>query len=129
MKTLHALLFVLTCALTGTVHAGYYFNGICHASHQEATWSYYDATAPSVYAQPGVNLMHEFAKVNGVVKSQWYQLSGGSWVLDSSADVPVKDFPYCDPAESFVDGMIVGWGVASVFVAAAAIALMQKAAK
>lgn len=130
-KALHALLFVLTCALTGTVHAGALYNGICYSANSEAQDAFYSSSSPWHMMQSNnQSYMQRFEFVSGVWRSRFYLYNAqNNMVLATDYVVPAFTFPSCNPSQSFLDGVTIGWGVASAFVAAAVIAHMRKAAK
>jgi hypothetical protein len=74
---------------------------------------------------------------------QYYQLVAGQWQLQTdryvypgsglptsiaTVSVSAPSMPSCDPAESFTDGAVLGWGIASALVAVAALKLIQRGA-
>jgi hypothetical protein len=98
--------------------AGAILGGKCFPSQSAALDAYYGAMAPT--SQPGTSTyFNAFVKDAGVWKLNQYNVSaGGSWALLSTSAAPVPTFPDCDPAQSFLDGATLGWGVALCIVCA-----------
>lgn len=89
------------------------FNRICYASNEDAADAFFLSAVPAVTSGPTAYV-------------SWFHKSGSQWLFStqafpgsltsSAAVVPV--FPSCDPAEAFLDGHLVGWGVATAIIAA-----------
>jgi hypothetical protein len=91
---------------------------VCYLSQDAAADAYYSAVAPS-QTPGGTSYLSEFVKVSGVWKVRRYQISSaGDVAMLSDATAPSIQFPVCDPAGSFKDGMTVGWGVVAAMIAA-----------
>ena len=82
---------------------------------------YYSSAGPSVAAGST-----EFITQLERTASGWFAVtySGGSVVNTSTLQTPA--FAACDTAESFYDGLQVGWGVALVMVGAYAVHLLRR---
>lgn len=109
MKTLRALLFVLTCALTGTVHAGALHGGTCFDTQAQAADAFYTSAPPQSYLINSSDYMRTFVYEATGWKTKFYVLSGGQWQLQLTANAPVVTFPSCDPLEKFKDSMQLAW--------------------
>jgi hypothetical protein len=44
----------------------------------------------------------------------------------SYVDLAAQTFPECNTAEAYLDGMLVGWGIASAMILIAALKIMRK---
>lgn len=129
MKLLHAFAFVLTFALTGATHAGALYQGTCWPSASAATDVFY-SHQPSADTAGSTSYRMAYVSAASVWYRNIYSRSGsGEWLLQHSQQLPDRYFPECNPAQSFLDGVTVGWGVGSVLIAVAAVALMRRAAK
>lgn len=111
-------------ARTGAIHGNH-----CFQSQSEAVDSYYSMVAPS--QTPGSpSYVMQFSKAGAV----WYQnsfsvSSGGAWTTLSSSIAPVPTFPACDPSENFLDGVTIGWGIASAMILVSALMLARRGAR
>ncbi|EKZ97634.1 hypothetical protein D769_19293 [Cupriavidus sp. HMR-1] len=92
--------------------------GTCYLNQGAAADAYYSAAAPS-QVPGGTSYLSAFVKVSGAWVLRRYQISStGDVAMLADAAVPVIQFPPCDPAANFMDGMTVGWGVvAAMFLA------------
>lgn len=92
--------------------------GRCFASQESAADVFYSSAAPS--QTPGaITYLSEFVKVSGSWRLRRYQVdANGKVAVLSDATLLAKSFPPCDPAESFKDGMAVGWGVVAAMLLA-----------
>lgn len=84
-----------------------------------------DATAAHWSEQPAFMTAGSTSYITDVVwsGSLWqvkkYTLSSaGALTLNSTTSLPAVTFPTCETAETFNDGMSLGWGVAAAIVAA-----------
>lgn len=98
----------------------------CYSSQAEALDVLYSGIAPALSAG-ATGYVLDYAKISGV----WHQRShsvteGGAWVLRSMSPVPTADLPACDPLEKFFDGLLLGWGLATVLVAVAAVTFIKR---
>ena len=105
---------------------GAVFEGRCYPSPDAAVDAYYSGAAPAL-SSGTTSYLTEFVKQSG----DWH---AKSWSIDSTGthtlryDVlaQVPTFQACDPAESFADGVTIGWGIGAAMVCAAAIKFMEK---
>lgn len=98
--------------------AGFEFQGRCHASAADAVDAYYTAAVPQIVSGT-VSYATTFTKVGAVWKAQGYSIdAAGLWTLRYETLAPEPAFPDCDTAESFQDGMTVGWGIAAAMLVA-----------
>ena len=58
-----------------------------------------------------------------------YPIGGGAATATTYVDLSALSFPVCDPAESFLDGVSVGWGFGAALIAVACLRLMAKGAR
>lgn len=100
--------------------------GRCFASQDAAADAYYSGAAPS--QTPGAtSYLSEFVKVSGAWKLRRYQVDNtGAVAMLSESAVPPMAFATCDPAESFKDGLTVGWGVVAAMVIAWGVAVVRR---
>lgn len=115
---------------------GYLVGTSCFIDLPSAHDAWFSTLPPSSFSQ-GSYLYESIYLPDSVVgrssPSGWsrqtteYPLSGGSSTSVTFYDLPSPAFPSCDPAQNFIDGLTVGWGVASALVAVAAIKMMQRA--
>lgn len=100
--------------------------GRCFASQDAAADAFYSSAAPA--QTPGATTyLSEFVKVSGAWKLRRYQVdSSGAVAVLSDATLPATSFPVCDPAESFKDGMTVGWGVVAAMVLAWCVVVVRR---
>lgn len=131
MNCQHVLAFALTLALTGAAHAGAFYKGVCYENAAYATDALYSDVPPTFVAGP-TEYMQTFYKLPS---GAWQSLSfskaptATSWTFQAQANLPVHSFATCDPSTGFLDGVTVGWGVASVLAAVGALAFMKRAAR
>lgn len=110
--------------------SGTSFGGRCYATSQQAVDAYFASIAPDVVSGE-TSYMTEFVLDSGVWKSRSYTRSGGDpWSLQSSVVVPLPVLPSCDSdGELFLDGQVVGWGLAALMVAAWSYRVIREQAK
>jgi len=102
------------------------FQGRCYAYAGQAADAYFSAQSVGVVSG-ATSYATEFSKVSGVWKTNAYSIDGsGVWSARYSTDAQVPIFPVCDTAESFNDGMLLGWGIAGAMVCTWAIAHMRR---
>lgn len=103
---------------------GSLYNNHCYENSQDATNAFFTASAPTI--GPG-NPAYLYNVFQWAGDSEWYvrkqNLTTGTYV-DYWASPP--SFPACDPSETFVDGVIVGWGVVGALVIGWAAHLMKR---
>jgi hypothetical protein len=108
-------------ALTGAV-----YGDRCFSTPAEAVDAYYSVAAPAL-TSGSTSFLTQWVKDSGV----WW---AKSWSLDSSGvatlryniPAPVPTFQACDPAQTFLDGVEVGWGIAAAVIMAACVMLMRR---
>jgi hypothetical protein len=103
--------------------------GRCYPSQVDTLDAYYSAM--SAAQTPGsTSYVNEFVKESGVWKIKGYSVdTSGVWTLRYATNAPVPVFTACDPAQSFTDGVTVGWGIATALVVVSAVTLMKRAAR
>lgn len=105
------------------------FEGICYAAPSEAVDAYYSASQPAL-TSGATSYLTEFVKESGIWRAKnWSVSTTGVSTLRWNVAAPVPTFEPCDPAQNFLDGMELGWGIALCLVIASAYKLMQKASK
>lgn len=105
--------------------AGYLFNGQCFASHAGASSAYHSVIP--VGLTPGATsyiLQKDWDGSAWVVKH--FSLSSGVLTLHTTTVLPSVDFPVCDTAEHFMDGLTLGWGVAGAVLLSALVMAMRR---
>ena len=108
-------------ALTGTL-----FREVCYSSAAGAEDAYFTAQ-PIGNTAGSTSYMNIFQEVGGVWKLTGYSInSSGVWTQRFSTNASVPQLPACDPAQSFLDGMEIGWGVVAAMAAAVAIIFIRK---
>ena len=108
--------------------AGAVLGSVCYQSADAAIDAFYSGSAPSL-TSGATSYLTEFVKESGVwLVKNWSINSSGTHTLVYSTAAVVPTFPECDPAESFLDGVSVGWGIAAALVAVGCFKLMQRAA-
>ena len=111
-------------ALTGAA-----FEGRCFTTPGEAVDGYYSGAAPALTSGT-TSYLTEWVKESGVWRAKSWSVNGsGVATLRYNVAAPVPTFQACDPAQNFLDGATVGWGIAAAMVMAASIKLMQRAAR
>lgn len=97
---------------------GYLARGQCFSTASDAADAHFSGQGPS-YTAGDTSYQSWFEKVSGVwmIKRQSISSAGAVTNLTSSA-VTVPSFPMCDELMQFNDGILVGWGIATVMVAA-----------
>jgi len=91
---------------------------ICYQSTAEATDAYYSAKEPS-YTAGSTSYLSYFEKIAGtwtIVRKSI--ASNGSVTNLTSSTAPTLTFASCTPEEHFLDGMTIGWGIATAMIAA-----------
>jgi hypothetical protein len=100
--------------------------GRCFSSQDAAADAYYSSAAPS-QNPGGTTYLSEFVKVSGAWKLRRYQVeANGGVAMLSDATLPATSFAVCDPAESFKDGMAVGWGLVAAMVCAWGLVVLRR---
>jgi hypothetical protein len=100
---------------------GSLLGSVCYQTSAEALDAYYSGKEPA-FTPGAISYLSYFEKVDGdwTIIRESIETDGTVTSL-SSAVAPVVTFPACDPAESFLDGMAIGWLIATAMVAAFAI--------
>lgn len=105
---------------------GYAYSGRCFSTVDDVTDAYFTGR-PVEVTSGATSYATEFSKSGGVWESKGYSIdAAGVWTLRYTSAASVPSFPSCDPAESFNDGLILGWGIAFAMVAAWAISHMRR---
>ena len=111
-----------SCVITLEAAHNLYYGSIPHAFSHDATYTY-----ETQYVQS--------ATVGRSSASGWsrqtvqYPNGGGAAVATVYVDLGSQTFPECDPAESFLDGVTVGWGLGAALIMAACFKLMSRGAR
>ena len=110
---------------------GALFNGTCYNSLNEATHAYWTSVPASITAGANSFLIHvRYEPTTEKWMTYHYgKANPGLWTYQGNGQLPTLSLPECDPAESFLDGVTVGWGVGSVLIAVAALMMMKRAAR
>ncbi|MFA6016070.1 MAG: hypothetical protein WC742_13470 [Gallionellaceae bacterium] len=111
-------------ALTATL-----FNGVCYATTADAVDAYFTSIPSFFYTNSLTNVAY-FTKTSGVwYLSKFYQSTGGLWtpVGTPLAVAFTPTFPECDATAPYIDGMAIGWGVATAMFVALAIVFIKQA--
>lgn len=98
---------------------GALFNGICYDTASDATHAAYSATPPAI--TPGAITTVEYTG------SGWQIVTRTDGAGTTSASLPVLSFAECDPLDSLVDGIALGWLVAVVWLVAFAFVAYRRA--
>jgi hypothetical protein len=108
---------------------GAFYGEHCYASQSEAVDAHYSQSAPA--QTPGAtSYLQEFVNVSGAwVIRQFEITSAGAMSLRYETMAPIPVFPACDSAEKFLDGVTVGWGIASAMICVSALMLMKRGAR
>ncbi|MDO9448876.1 MAG: hypothetical protein Q7J21_00200 [Rugosibacter sp.] len=98
---------------------GALFGDRCYASQSEAVDAFFSGSAP-VLTSGSTSYLTEYTTDNTGI---WFLKS---WAIDSNglhtlrytvlAEYPT--FPTCEPTEYFVDGVTIGWGIATAMILA-----------
>ena len=101
--------------------AGYFAEGVCRESLQEAIDAHYQSIPPTIIPSTGDSLMLEYIRL---ATPQWNMKftkianNGGVTQLYSTV-APTPVFGSCtlnDPTTNFTTGMELGWAVATVMI-------------
>ena len=104
---------------------GAVLEGRCLASQGDAIDAYYSKSAPVLSAGDPA-YMSQFVKESGGWLQKTYSINSSVKTLISTVAAPVPAFDACDPAESFFDGITVGWGIATALILASCITFIKK---
>jgi hypothetical protein len=108
---------------------GALFNSKCYSTNAEAVDALYSSALPA-YTAGATSYLQEFVKVSGVWKIDRKSISSTGVVTNlTQSNAPVPVYPVCDESQPFADGVTVGWGIATIIVAAWAAAQIRKAAR
>lgn len=97
---------------------GVYSRGRCYSEESEAVDALFSNSTPSL---SGDCLMTLNRQESGWVVNKQCLTETTSY----SAAAPT--FPICNPADSLYDGLILGWGVVTVWIAAWSIKVLRRA--
>lgn len=110
---------------------GALWNGQCYENDATAMSAY--MSAKTFDALPGTTTyLNQFVwdDATATWRHKTYTVgTNGLWTLKTNVGVPTVNFPDCDPVEKFTDGMTIGWGIATVMVAAYCYNLVRKSAR
>ena len=102
---------------------------VCYVSQGEALDAFY-SSAPSSVVSGETSYITQFQKIGGVWKASSYTVSSaGALELRHQVNAPIPTFPECDPAAGFVDGMTIGWMVATLFILVASVVALRRGAR
>lgn len=114
---------------------GYVFGLQCYGDQQDAIDAYYSSIARHAQAS-GSNTVETYYQscVSCGYTSNWRRIvetfdSSGVQLSAVATEALVPTFPACDPAQNFLDGMTVGWGIGSAMLLVAAVMFMKRAAR
>jgi hypothetical protein len=103
------------------------FQGRCYISIADAADAYFTGQ-PVQIVSGATSYATEFSKLGAVWHSKGYSISStGVWTTRYKSIAVVPIFPVCDTAESFNDGLLLGWGIATAMVLAWAVSHMRRA--
>lgn len=103
------------------------FRGQCYISIAEAADAYFTGL-PVQVVSGATSYATEFSKLGAVWQSKGYSISStGVWTTRYTSTAVIPNFPVCDTAESFNDGLLLGWGIAAAMVMAWAVSHMRRA--
>lgn len=106
---------------------GALLGGRCFASQGEALDAFYSGSNPA-FTSGATSYLSEYVKVSGVWKIQRYSISStGTVTTLTASNAPVITFPACDTATYFLDGMTIGWGIATAMILVAAVKFLERA--
>lgn len=107
------------------------FGGKCYASAQDAAHVYFSQLPLSVTNGTTAYVSRfEFSTASNSWRHKQFSVSStGVWTQRSDTAMPTPTFPLCDPAASFLDGVLIGWGVVIAMVAAAAVNFLKRGAR
>lgn len=115
---------------------GYYSGGRCHVSLASAKDAFFAPVPPDVVYVPPSSpsvLAKTYTTFFEFKVGDWYLTqtvtSGGAPTVVYSTLASVPGFPSCDPAEAFLDGQLLGWGVVLLMVVAWGYKEIRKQAK
>ena len=110
-------------ALTGAT-----YGEKCFASQADAADAFYSSVAPVFTTSSGTNYLSEYVKIANVWNYRTWQItSTGVWSVRYTSVAQLTTFPSCDPSQSFVDGTVVGWGIAAAVAIGGCIKMLDKA--
>lgn len=106
---------------------GSFFDGKCYSSNSVAADAFFSAKEPA-YTAGSTSYQSWFEKVGSVwqIKRQSIASNGAITNLTAST-ATVPTFTTCNQSQDFLDGVTIGWGVASAMIVVAAIKMMQRA--
>lgn len=100
---------------------GAFVGNVCYSTSAQALDAYYSAKAPDYTAGEVSYLAYPF-KDGATWKIQRVSIAAdGTETMLAAITAPDPGFPSCDPAESFIDGMTIGWMIAAAMIMAYAI--------
>lgn len=113
--------------------AGHYVNGVCTDTAVSAN-SYYSQIMPTFTpGSAGTEIYKVFANVNGTWSLDEYTISStGAVTLNFKSPLPTPSLASCTfetpltNTDRFIDGNVLGWGVALAMVAAWSIHAMRR---
>lgn len=111
--------------------AGFYFKGICYASSEEASAAYWSAQPVAVTSGTTSYLTeYVWSAATNVAQIKGYSISSaGGQTLRYTITAPPVTFSGCDTSEGYLDGMALGWGVATAMILVYAVVLAKRGAR
>lgn len=101
---------------------GFFESGICYAEQQQAIDAHFQSIPPSILTGSSLSYKHEYIKQTDLtwnlvktsyssdgIPTQDYSITAGTPIF-SSCEIPN------DPTTNFLNGMELGWAVATVMV-------------
>jgi len=109
-------------ALTGSL-----YNGTCYPDANSAFTAYL-ASGDVIAQTPGTtSYLNRFEYVSGVWRLKQFSVSSTGVITQrSDTAYPLPLFPACDPAASYQDGIVIGWGIASAIILATSMMLVRR---
>lgn len=107
---------------------GSFYDGKCYTTNSEAADAFFSSKEPS-YTAGSTSYQSWYEKsVGGVWQIKRQSIASGGAITNlTTSNATVPTFTACDPSADFMDGVTIGWGVASAMVLVAAIKMMQRA--
>jgi hypothetical protein len=98
-------------ALTGSL-----YQRVCYSSSADAVTAYF-GDQPAYQTVGTTSYLNMFVNQTGVWKIVQYSISAtGVYTTRSTTNATVPTFPTCDPAQGYLDGMTIGWGITLAMV-------------
>ena len=106
------------------------FDGRCYGSAELLDNAYYGTVPMNVQTTADGRTHNTFYWQDAGVWKQYVRIYNGTTV-EQDIVRPTFSFwgltPSCDPSAAYLDGMTIGWGIATAMVLAYAVVMMRKA--